>query len=77
MQTKSFYCKIIPSNKLRKKVFLMKKKTIKTLLIPVFALCFLVTTSTTTFTSNIPEDTTFQIIPLEDLPSYNNPANNT
>ena len=55
----------------------MKKKTIKTLLIPVFALCFLVTTSTTTFTSNIPEDTTFQIIPLEDLPSYNNPANNT
>lgn len=55
----------------------MKKKTIKTLLIPVLALCFLVTTSTTTFTSNMPEDIASQIMPLDNFPIYSNPGNNT
>ncbi len=48
----------------------------KTLLLPLMALCLLLTASSPAFYNNIPEDTTSQIMPLEDLPIYKNPEGN-
>ena len=54
----------------------MKKKTNKTILLPLIAICLLLTATTPITT--IPEDDTTQILPLEDKNSstLKNPINN-
>ena len=48
----------------------------KTLLLRLMALCLLLTASSPAFYNNIPEDTTSQIMPLDDKTSLDNPDNN-
>ncbi len=52
------------------------KKTTKTLLFPLLAICLLLTASTPALSNNIPEDATSQITPLEDKEDFNNSTNN-
>lgn len=47
--------------------------TVKKLLLPLFAICLILTTSTPALVSNDFEDTTSQVAPLSDLPSLSNP----
>ena len=53
----------------------MKKKTNKTILLPLIAICLLLTANTPTV--NIPEDNTTQIMPLEDKNPIKNPTSNS
>ena len=48
----------------------------KTLLLPLLALCLLLTASSPALCNNIPEDTTSQIMPLDDRETIDNSTNN-
>ena len=52
------------------------KKTTKTLLFPLLAICLLLTASTPALSSYIPEDTTSQVMPLGDREDLGNSTNN-
>ena len=54
----------------------MNKKTTKTLLLPLLTICLLLTASTPALYNNIPEDTTSQIMPLNDKDAFDDSTNN-
>ena len=52
------------------------KKTTKTLLLPLLAICLLLTASTPALYNNIPEDNTSQIMPFGDREDLGDSTNN-